>query len=183
MVTFCRGHCQTLCCLPGIISLIIMCVGIISHNYFYVGGRALHGPRLELNLEPTEHSARHALLHVAPKWSSHWTTRAGLSLSDIIDTFVLLMPVANYVNLSLTALMLLAGRQEERLACKNFSDCKNGVMRCWRCYLSGFAYGPADATATRSSLALLNPAWLNLSSAGLPRSVCLPACLPACLSV
>ena len=28
-VTFHRGHHQTLCCLPGIISLIIMCIGII----------------------------------------------------------------------------------------------------------------------------------------------------------
>jgi len=28
-VTFYRGHRQILCCLPGIISLIIMCVGII----------------------------------------------------------------------------------------------------------------------------------------------------------
>jgi len=44
---------------------------------FYVGERALPGPRLELNLEPTAHSARHALLHMAPKWSSHRTTRAG----------------------------------------------------------------------------------------------------------
>jgi len=29
MVTFYRGHRRTLCCLPGIISLIIMCIGII----------------------------------------------------------------------------------------------------------------------------------------------------------
>jgi len=29
MVTFYRGHRRTLCCLPEIISLIIMCVGII----------------------------------------------------------------------------------------------------------------------------------------------------------
>jgi len=28
-VTFYRRHRQTLCCLPGIVSLIIMCVGII----------------------------------------------------------------------------------------------------------------------------------------------------------
>ena len=30
-VTFYRGHRRTLCCLPGIISLIIMRVGIILH--------------------------------------------------------------------------------------------------------------------------------------------------------
>jgi len=48
-----------------------------SHNYFYVGGHALPEPQLELNLEPTAHSARHALLHTAPKWSSHQTTWAG----------------------------------------------------------------------------------------------------------
>jgi len=29
MVTFYRGHRRTLCCLPRIISLIIMCIGII----------------------------------------------------------------------------------------------------------------------------------------------------------
>jgi len=29
VVTFYRGHHRTLCCLPGIISLIIMCVEII----------------------------------------------------------------------------------------------------------------------------------------------------------
>jgi len=29
MVTFYRGHRRTLCCLPGIMSLIIMCIGII----------------------------------------------------------------------------------------------------------------------------------------------------------
>jgi len=28
-VTFYRGHRRTFCCLPGIISLIIMCIGII----------------------------------------------------------------------------------------------------------------------------------------------------------
>jgi len=37
---------------------------------------------------------------------------------------------------------------------------KNWMMRCWRGYLSGarwkwFAYGPADVTATPSSLASL----------------------------
>jgi len=29
MVTFYRGHRRTLCCLPGIISVITMCIGII----------------------------------------------------------------------------------------------------------------------------------------------------------
>ena len=52
-------------------------------------------------------------------------------------------------------LTLLVGRQEEHLVCK-----KNWVMRCWYGYLSGmrckwFAYGPADVTATPSSLASL----------------------------
>jgi len=42
-VTFYREHRRTLCCLPGIVSLVIMCVGIISHNYFYVGRHASPG--------------------------------------------------------------------------------------------------------------------------------------------
>jgi len=45
-------------------------------------------------------------------------------------------------------------------------------MRCWCGYLSGakckwFAYGPADATATPSSLASLCPEWFSLSGTGL----------------
>jgi len=60
-----------------------------------------------------------------------------------------------------SALMLLVGRQEGHPACKNW------VVRYWRGYLSGarciwFEYGPADATATPSSLAPVK--WQN----GLP---------------
>jgi len=58
----------------------------MRRNYFNViillrRQMRLTGPRLELNLEPTAHSARHALLHMALKWSSHRTTRAGLNLT------------------------------------------------------------------------------------------------------
>jgi len=66
------------------------------------------------------------------------------------------------------ALTLLVGRQEGHPACK-----KNWVVGCWRGYLSGercrLAYGPADATATRSlSLAseksrLVLPFWYRLT--------------------
>ena len=38
---------------------------------------SLTGPRLKLNLEPMAHCVHHALLHMAPKWSSHRTIRAG----------------------------------------------------------------------------------------------------------
>jgi len=47
---------------------------------FYVGGHALYwvaGSRLGLNSGPAAHCARHALLDMAPNWSSHWTTWAG----------------------------------------------------------------------------------------------------------
>jgi len=52
-------------------------------------------------------------------------------------------------NSNFSALILLDGRQEEHLACKNW------VMRCCYGYLSEarcrlFAYGPADATAMPS---------------------------------
>jgi len=51
-----------------------------------------------------------------------------------------------------SALTLLVGQQEWHLACKTL------LVRYWQGYLSGarckwFAYGPADATATPSSLA------------------------------
>ena len=57
-------------------------------------------------------------------------------------------------SLAFSALTLLVGRQVEH------SVCKNWLIRYWHGYLSGarwkwFAYGPADATATRSSHALL----------------------------
>jgi len=57
-----------------------------------------------------------------------------------------------YEFIAFSALTLLVGRQEEHPACKN------QVVRYWHGYLSEarciwFAYGPADATATPSSLA------------------------------
>jgi len=55
--------------LPGIISLVIMCIGIIWNN-----SSDAPGPRLESILG---HCERHGLLHMAPKWFDHWTTWAG----------------------------------------------------------------------------------------------------------
>jgi len=57
--------------------MIIMCIGIIFTQLFLCRRTRLTGPRLGLNSEPAAHCARHALLHMAPKWSSHWTTQAG----------------------------------------------------------------------------------------------------------
>ena len=56
-----------------------------------------------------------------------------------------------------SALTWLVGHQGEHPACKKLSD---KVTRCWHRYLSGarskwFVYGPADATATASSLVSL----------------------------
>jgi len=70
--------------------------------------------------------------------------------------------------LPLSALPLLVGRQEGHPACKNC------VMRYWCGYLSrarwkSFAYGPADATATPSSVAPVKFRMVYLSGAGLPR--------------
>jgi len=66
------------------------------------------------------------------------------------------------------SVLMLLGRQERHPACKNW------VVRYWRGYLSAarckwFAYGPADATATHSSLASLKSRMVYLSGAGLPR--------------
>jgi len=67
-----------------------------------------------------------------------------------------------------SALKLLVGRQEGHPACKNWA------VRYWPGYLSGarckwFAYGPADATPTPSSLAPVKSRMVYLSGAGLPR--------------
>jgi len=48
-----------------------------------------------------------------------------------------------------SALMLLVGRQEGRLACKKLSGGVHGYLSGARCRL---AYGPADATATHCLL-------------------------------
>jgi len=49
-ITFYRGHRRTLCCQPGIISLIIMCVGIIF-TYLLLRGRTRLA-RAEARIEP-----------------------------------------------------------------------------------------------------------------------------------
>jgi len=60
-VTDYRGHRRTLFFLPGVISLFIMCVGIILNNSLVEGGRA---PDRALNPAPEE---RHDPLHKAPE--------------------------------------------------------------------------------------------------------------------
>jgi len=71
---------------------------------------------------------------------------------------------------------------------KSIRPTKNWVMGYWRGYLSGvwykwFAYGPANATATPSSLASVKSRMVCLSGAGLPRlswkkgHVCVCVCL------
>jgi len=72
-------------------------------------------------------------------------------------------------NNAFSALMLLVGWPEGHPACKNW------VVRYRRGYLSRarckcFAYGPADATTTPSSLAPVKSRMVYLSGAGLPRS-------------
>jgi len=70
--------------------------------------------------------------------------------------------------LAFSALTLLVERQKGHPACKNL------VVTYWRGYLFGarckwFACGPADATATPSSLAPVKSRMVYLSDAGLPR--------------
>jgi len=51
-------------------------------------------------------------------------------------------------------LTLLVGHQEEHLACKNMSDEVLAWLSVWS-KVQRFAYDPADATATQSSLVSL----------------------------
>jgi len=71
-----------------------------------------------------------------------------------------------YQSSAFSALMPLGGWQEEHTACNNW------VVGCWRGYLYGarckwFAYGPADATNTPSSLAPVKSRMVYLSGTGL----------------
>ena len=82
------------------------------------------------------------------------------------------------------ALTLLVGWQEGHPACV-----KNWVVGCWHSYLSGarcrLAYGPADATASHSSLAsvksrLVLPFWYRLTLVVVdirPLNVCVFVCV------
>jgi len=65
-----------------------------------------------------------------------------------------------------SALMLLVGHQEGHLACKNHVS-TGGHLSGARCNL--FAYGPADATATPSSLAPVKSRMVYLAGASLSR--------------
>jgi len=70
-----RGHRQTLCFVPRIISLFIMCIEILWNNSLLGRCTLLDwGSDWTPNLG---YRARHALLRVAPKWFDHWTTWAG----------------------------------------------------------------------------------------------------------
>jgi len=72
----------------------------------------------------------------------HW--HIWCALCSITNSLAILQLTCN------SALMLLFGRQEGHLAFKKLN------VGCWHSYLSrarcGFAYGPADATATQSLL-------------------------------
>jgi len=96
-----------------------------------------------------------------------------LSLKKLVVFFVMLyfvnvflLPVCrnkDYIGFSALTLLVRKGIWLVR----------NWVMWCWRGYLSGarckwFACGPADATATPSSIASLKPRMVYLSGAGLP---------------
>jgi len=86
----------------------------------------------------------------------------------IVNSMVWTKMIINCFWKSLNALTPLVGWEEGHLACKNW------LVRYWCSYLSGarckwFAYEPADATATPSSLAPVKSRMVYRSGAGLPR--------------
>jgi len=106
-------------------------------------------------------------------WSSiiPYLLPSSITIHGIISVFSLDLKTVTESSLPFSALTLLVGWQEGHLACKNW------VMRYWHGYLSGerckwYANGPADATATPSSLASLKSRMAYLSGIGLPRLSC-----------
>jgi len=59
-VTFYRGHRRTLCCLPGIVSLIIMCIGMIFTQLLLCRRTRLTraAARIELRTSGTQRASR-----------------------------------------------------------------------------------------------------------------------------
>jgi len=95
-----------------------------------------------------------------------------LQTSEQHVAVIVLMLLSFVWSCALSTVTLLVGRQEGHPACKK--KIKNCVMRCWHGYLSGarckwFAYGPADATVTPSSLVPVKSRMVYLTGAGLPR--------------
>ena len=127
-------------------------------------------PRTVVGVATTTRHSRHRPL----PWQRTWqptpaTTLTPCSWSQLhIVTDTITIVIIIIIIASIDALTLLVGRQEGHPACKNW------VVRYWRGYLSAarckwFVYGPADATATPSSLAPAKSRMVYLSGAGLPR--------------
>ena len=92
------------------------------------------GPRLELNLEPAVHSARHALLHMAPKWSSHQTTWAGLTNTITADIFMVPLPGIEPMSFSLQSTALPLGHHNVcSLALQAENQMNEACMPCVQC--------------------------------------------------
>jgi len=98
-----------------------------------------------------------------------WPISAAYKNPFVKNELVLVKYTLRYLLcVAFSALTLFVGWQEGNPACRN------RVVRYWHGYLSGmrckwFAYGPADATATPSSLAPVKSRMVYLSGAGLPR--------------
>jgi len=117
----------------------------------------------------------------------HWCPACALHFlvpgARVVSMF--LTGLLHYASIAFSALTLLVGHQEKHPSCKNW------VTRCWcgclsRMRCKWFAYSPADATATSSSLAslksrMVSPFWCRLTQVVLERGwplngVCLSEC-------
>ena len=78
-VTVYRGHCQSFFFLPGIISLSIICIGIIR-NTSLVAGRTWD----EVRTPATEHVKQYSTWR--PNVFNHWATRAGFNMVTLCFT-------------------------------------------------------------------------------------------------
>jgi len=104
-----------------------------------------------------------------PPTSWYRLARVVLHVVPLLLLFIFL--IHHFITFTIQIMLFLTlwvGRQEEHPACKKW------VMRCWRGYLcevrcKWFACGPADATATPSSLASLTSTLFDLSGADLSR--------------
>jgi len=105
MVTFYRGHRRTLCCLPGIISLIIMCIGINFRSLLFRRRMRLTGPRLGLNSRPQPLRASRSTAHGAQTTGlhrqAHYRTFSVTFLRKIIKTLLFISILKRPSTLSL----------------------------------------------------------------------------------
>jgi len=141
--TQCRIHCCNLCMLDRLLGRWILLIRL----------QCMHGPELTVGHH---------------YWMSKLMLRAVCRQKHTRRGRVWLYADVHIHNWSVNCWFWLGGRKDIQPVKTEWWGAS--MVICLELGVKWFAYGPADATATPSSLASVNPEWFCVSGAGLPRS-------------